>query len=146
MSTKYFPVNLPTELRLFEDTLNRMFSEPANARPWTPPVDILEKENELVLKADLPDLDLKDIAIEIENGTLTIKGERKFEPAVGTGGKEGYHRIERSYGSFSRYFSLPDTVDTEKVKAEYRNGALIVSLAKKEAAKPRTIRIEANQN
>jgi HSP20 family protein len=146
MSTKYFPVGLPAELRVFEDTLNRMFSEPATARPWTPPVDILEKENELVIKADLPDLELKDIAIEIENGTLTIKGERKFEPGVAGNGKEGYHRIERSYGAFTRYFSLPDTVDTEKVKAEYRNGVLIVTLAKKEVAKPRTIKIETSNN
>src|SRR5260221_6613538 len=118
--TKLDPfANLPT-FQNFEDSLNRLFSEPASTRPWTPAVDILETENDLVLKADVPGIELKDIDISVENGTLTIKGERKFDKHEG-GKKEGYHRIERSYGSFARYFSLADTVDTEKVKAEYKD-------------------------
>jgi HSP20 family protein len=139
--TKYDPfadVDMPTGFRLFQDAVNRIFSEPA-ARPWAPPVDVLETENELVLKADLPDVDLKDVNIEVEHGTLSIKGERKFERVDGKG--TGYHRIERSYGAFQRYFGLPDTVDTDKIKADYKAGVLTVKLPKKEVAKPKTIKI-----
>jgi HSP20 family protein len=106
-------------------------------------VDILETENALILKADLPDVDMKDITVEIENGTLTLKGERKFEKDDQT---QGYHRIERSYGSFVRYFSLPDTVEADKVHADYKNGVLSVSLPKKELAKPRSIKVEVHPN
>jgi HSP20 family protein len=130
--------------RLFEDMVNRMLSEPSSSRPWAPAVDILENENELVLKADLPDVNLKDVDIEIENGTLTLKGERKFERKEDS--KEGYHRIERSYGAFMRCFALPDSVDTDKVKAEYKNGVLTVTLPKKEIAKPRNVKIEVASN
>ncbi len=139
--TKFDPFSNLAGLHNFEDSLNRFFNEPASARPWTPSVDILETENELVLKADIPGVELKDIEISVENNTLTIKGERKFEKHEG-GKNEGYHRIERSYGSFVRYFSLAETVDTEKVKAEYKNGELTLTLPKKEAAKPRTIKVE----
>ncbi len=142
--TKHFDpftdVDFPTGVRLFQDAVNRLFSEPASARPWAPPVDVLETEDELVLKADVPDVSLNDIHIEIEQGTLTIKGERKFEKVEGKGA--GYHRIERSYGEFVRYFQVPDTVDTGRVKADYRNGVLTVTLPKKEAAKPRTIKVD----
>lgn len=136
--------SLPATFRVFEDMVNRMLSEPSSSRPWAPAVDILENENELVLKADLPDVDLKDVDIEIENGTLTLKGERKFERKEG--GKEGYHRIERSYGAFMRCFALPDSVDTDKVKADYKNGVLTVTLPKKEIAKPRSVKIEVASN
>ena len=84
-------------LRLFEDAFSRLLTEPPASRPWSPAVDIYETENELVLKADVPDVDLKDIDVRVENQTLTISGERKFEKE--DGGK-GYHRIERSYGNF----------------------------------------------
>jgi HSP20 family protein len=140
--TKYDPfaeVDFPTGVRLFQDAVNRLFSEPVATRPWAPAVDVLETENELVLKADLPDVNLKDIDIQIERGTLSIKGERKFERVEGKG--TGYHRIERSYGEFQRVFSLPDTVDPEKVKADYKSGVLTVTLPKKEVAKPKTIKI-----
>jgi len=103
-------------------------------------VDILETENELVLKADLPDIDLKDVEIQVENGTLTVKGERKFEKR--DTGKEGYHRIERSYGTFVRCFSLPETVESDKVGAEYKNGVLTITMPKKELAKPRAIKVK----
>jgi len=135
-------VAFPT-VRLFQDAVNRLFSEPPTARPWAPPFDILETENELVLKADLPDVDMKDVSIEIEQGTLTVKGERKFQRLDGK--SAGYHRIERSYGEFMRCFALPDTVDTERVKADYKAGVLTVTLPKKEAAKPRTIKIEVTE-
>lgn len=139
-AAKYgFDLELPSGVRLFQDAVNRLFSEPPAARPWAPPVDILETENDLVLKADIPDVKLSDIRIEIQDGTLMIKGERQFERVDGRGA--GYHRLERSFGEFARYFSVPDTVDAEKVKAEYKNGVLTVTLPKKEAAKPRTIKI-----
>jgi HSP20 family protein len=144
--TKYDPFEFsefPTGLRLFQDAVNRLFSEPVTTRPWAPPVDILENDNELVLKADVPDVELKDINIEIEHGTLTLKGERKFEKSDQD---TGYHRIERSYGQFVRCFSIPDTVDTEKVKAEYKNGVLSVTLPKKEVAKPRPIKVQVSQD
>jgi HSP20 family protein len=134
--------DFPTGLRLFQDSLNRVLSEP-NSRPWTPAVDISETENELILKADVPEVSLKDIDIQIENGTLTLKGERKFEKDENV---KGYHRIERSYGAFARYFTLPDTIDSDKVKAEYKNGVLVVILPKKEVAKPKSIKVQVNNN
>jgi HSP20 family protein len=144
--TRYAPFQADTEdfpgLRVFQDSLSRLLSEPAS-RPWAPPVDIYETENELVLKADLPDVDPKNVGIQLENGTLTLKGERKFEDQKNG---RGFHRIERSYGSFVRAFSLPDTVEAEKVKADYKNGVLTVTLPKKEVAKPRTINVEINNN
>lgn len=144
--TKYDPFDFgefPTGLRLFQDAVNRLFSEPVATRPWAPPVDILENENELVLRADIPDVDLKDIDIQIEQGTLTLKGERKFEKADKG---EGYHRVERAYGQFVRCFSLPDTVDPDQVKADYRKGVLTVTLPKKEVAKPKTIKVQVSDD
>jgi len=133
----------PAGLRVFQDSLSRLFSEPAS-RPWSPAVDISETENELVLKADIPDVDPKNVAIQLENGTLTLKGERRFEEQKN--GHKGFHRIERSYGSFVRAFSLPDTVEGEKVRADYKNGVLTVTLPKKEVAKPKTINVEISNN
>src|SRR5438876_2586110 len=127
-------------LRLFEDALTRMVSEPQTNRPWAPAVDVYETENELVLKADLPDVDLKDIDVRVENSTLTFAGQRKFEKQDSG---NGYHRIERSYGNFTRSFAVPNTFDTENINASYKNGVLTVTLPKKEAAKPRQIKIEA---
>jgi len=116
-----------------------MVNEPRANRPWSPAVDIYETENELVLKADLPDVDSKDIDVRVENQTLTISGERKFDQEQ-TG--KGYHRIERSYGSFVRSFSVPSTFDTEHIAADFKNGVLTVTLPKKEAAKPRQVKVE----
>jgi HSP20 family protein len=93
----------------------------------------------LVFKADVPDIDPKEVGIQLENGTLTLKGERKFEQEKNG---NGFHRIERGYGSFVRAFSLPDTVDPEKVKADYKNGVLTVTVPKKEIAKPKTINVQ----
>src|SRR5580700_6111869 len=97
-------------LRLFENAFTHMLTEPQTNRPWAPSVDFYETENELVLKADLPDVDLKDIDVRVENQTLSITGERKFENRD-TG--KGYHRLERSYGRFTRSFAVPSSFDTE---------------------------------
>ena len=134
--------DFPSGLRVFQDTVNRLLSQPT-ARPWAPSVDILETENELVLKADVPGVDLKDIDIQLENGTLTLKGERKFETEEKN---KGFHRLERSYGSFVRYFTVPDTVATENVHADYHNGVLTVILPKKEIAKPKAIKVQVSNN
>ncbi|HPT28215.1 MAG TPA: Hsp20/alpha crystallin family protein [Bryobacteraceae bacterium] len=122
----------------FEDMMNRLFSESAGARPWAPPVDISETENELTLKADIPGVKLEDINIEVENGTLSISGSRSFQSDETKG---GYHRQERAYGAFNRAFVLPETVDLEKVTADCSHGVLTITLPKKELAKPRTIKI-----
>ena len=129
-------------LRLFEDAFTRFLSEPSSNRPWSPAVDIYETENELVLKADLPEVSLKDIDVRVENQTLTIAGARKFEKEEST---KGFHRIERSYGDFVRSFAVPNTFDTDKIGAEFHNGVLTVTLPKKEAAKPRQVKIEVKQ-
>lgn len=108
---------------------------------WHPSVDISENENAFVLKAELPGVNREDINIDINNKTLTLKGEKKFEEKTE---KENYVRVERSYGSFSRTFALSDKVDTENVKASYKDGVLEVTLPKKEEAKPREIKVEVN--
>ena len=141
---KYTPFadfeTFPVGLRAFQDSVNRLFAEP-NGRPWVPAVDIKETENDLILKADVPDVDMKDIDIRVENGTLTIRGERKFESEK----KEGsWHRVERSYGAFERVFTLPETVEPEGVKADYKNGTLTVTLPKKEIAKPKQIKVQVS--
>ncbi len=129
-------------LRLFEDAVTRLMSEPRTGRPWSPAVDIVETEDGLIVKADLPDVPFEDIDVRVENGALSLKGERKIEKEFAD---KGYHRIERSYGSFMRSFSVPSSVDTEKVSADYRNGVLTVTLPKKEAAKPKQVKVAVKQ-
>ena len=129
-------------LRFFEDAFNRLLSEPRAGRPWSPAVDIFETEDELVLIADVPEVDLNNIDVRVENQTLTLSGERKFEKEENP---KGYHRIERGYGKFTRSFSVPSTVDTERVAADYKEGVLTVKLPKKAAAKPRQVKIEVKQ-
>jgi HSP20 family protein len=141
---RYTPFNefeaFPAGLKAFQDTVNRLFTEP-NGRPWVPAVDIKENENELILKADVPGLEMKDIDVQMENGTLTLRGERKFDSEK----KEGsWHRVERSYGRFERAFTLPETVNFDAVKADYKNGVLTITLPKKEIAKPRQIKVAVN--
>jgi HSP20 family protein len=141
--SQYDPLsNFPATFRTFEDAVARMLNEPRGARPWSPSVDIFETENELILKADLPEVKLEDIEVRVENQTLTLKGERKFEKDESN---RGFHRIERQYGTFVRSFTVPASVDAEKVAAEYKNGVLTVRLPKKEAAKPRQVKIEAKE-
>ena len=134
--------DFPVGLRLFQDTVNRMLNQ-NTSRPWVPAVDIFETQNEWVLKADLPEVKMSDIDIQIENGTLTLKGERKFQKE--DSGK-GYTQVERNYGTFARYFTLPETVDSEKVQAGYSQGVLTVTLPKKEVAKPRSIKVQVTDN
>ena len=129
-------------IRLFEDAFTRFLAEPQGNRPWSPSVDIYETENELVLKADLPDVDQDKIDVRVENQTLTIAGERKFEKQDNV---KGFHRIERNYGSFVRSFAVPNTFDTDHINANFKNGVLSVTLPKKEAAKPRQIKVQVQQ-
>jgi HSP20 family protein len=123
--------------RLLENTLPPR-SDSAALTTWAPAVDIYETENELVLKADLPDINEKDLDVRVENNMLTIHGERKFEQEVK---EDSYLRMERTYGSFSRSFSLPNTVNTEAIKAEYKNGVLTVELPKRAESKPKQVKI-----
>jgi HSP20 family protein len=106
--------------------------------PWAPAVDIFETEQNLVVKADLPDLKPEELDIQVENNILTIRGERKFEKKVD---ETNYLRVERSYGSFSRSFSLSNTVNTESIQADYKNGVLTLSIPKREEAKPKQIKV-----
>ena len=129
----------------WQDQVNRIFESAFPGRgdnstmtAWAPSVDIYETENELVLKADLPDMNEKDLDIRVENNMLTIRGERKFEQKVK---EENYLRIERTYGSFSRSFSLPNTISTENIKAEYKNGVLTVEMPKRAESKPKQVKI-----
>lgn len=129
--------------RFFVDNFTRDRSGHADLATWAPPVDIYETENELVVKADLPDLQEKDIDVRVENNTLTIRGERKFEKDVH---EDNYLRVERTYGSFMRSFSLPNTVSSESIRAEYRNGVLTLRMAKREESKPKQIKISVSPN
>ena len=123
--------------RLFNDDIERT-GENSSLTAWAPAVDIYETEHELVVKADLPDIDPKDLDIRVENNILTLRGERKFESKVA---EDKYLRVERTYGSFSRSFSLANTVNSEAIKADYLNGVLTLSIPKREEAKPKQIKI-----
>ena len=128
--------------RLFEDNFTRDRSGHADLATWAPPVDIYETENELVVKVDLPDLQEKDIDVRVENNMLTIRGERKFDDVH----EDNYLRVERAYGSFMRSFSLPNTVSSENIRAEYHNGVLSLHMAKLEESKPKQIKISVSGN
>jgi HSP20 family protein len=123
--------------RVLGDVLGRT-GEESNLTPWAPEVDIYETENELVVKADLPDVNPQDLDIRVANNNLTIRGERKFDNKVNA---DNYLRIERSYGSFSRSFSLANSVNSEAIKADYQNGVLTLSIPKREEAKPKQIKV-----
>jgi HSP20 family protein len=123
--------------RLFEGSFDRS-SDEANLTTWAPAVDIFETEQNLIVKADLPDIKPEELDIRVENNILTIRGERKFEKKVN---ENNYLRVERSYGSFSRSFSLSNTVNTESIQADYKNGVLTLSIAKREEAKPKQIKV-----
>ncbi len=123
--------------RLFEGKFSSS-GDTSTLTAWAPSVDVYETENELVIKADLPEVPEKDIDVRVENNMLTIRGERKFEQKVK---EENYLRMERSYGSFSRSFSLPNTVDTQAIKAEYTDGVLSITLPKRAESKPKQVKI-----
>jgi HSP20 family protein len=126
--------------RLLNDSF-RHGDEESALTTWAPAVDIYETPNELVVKADLPDVNEKEIDVRVENNLLTIRGERKFEKSVS---EENFLRVERTYGAFSRSFSLPNTVHAEKIGAEYKNGVLTVTLPKREESKPRQVKVTVN--
>ena len=130
-------------LRLFEDAVTRLMSEPRTSRPWSPAVDIVETEDVLTFKVDLPDVKIGDIDVRVENQTLTVRGQRKFEKDEKV---KGYHRIERSYGDFVRSFAVPSTVDTDKVAADYKNGVLTITLPRKESARPRQVKVSVTES
>jgi HSP20 family protein len=137
------------DLAVLQDRMNRMFNDSygnrgqedhmLNRGTWVPPVDIYELDGELVLKAELPDMQREDIDVTVENSTLTIRGERKLDHEIK---QESFHRVERAYGSFVRTFSLPATVDAGRIGAEYKNGVLTVKLPFREEAKARTIDVK----
>jgi HSP20 family protein len=135
------------EFAVMNDRLNRLFGnvylrdEDTGFRgTWVPSVDIYETDtHDLVLRAELPGISREDIEVTVENGTVVIKGEKKFDTEVK---EEHYRRIERTYGTFHRSFTLPNTVDAAKVAAEYKNGVLTVTLPFKEEAKPRTVNVQ----
>jgi len=129
--------------RFFEDALGRGRTVEADLATWAPAVDIYETEHELVVKADLPDMEEKDIDVRVENNTLSIRGERKFEKNVN---QDNYLRVERSYGAFTRTFSLPNTVHTDGIRAEYKNGVLTVHMPKREESKPKQVKISVSGN
>ena len=128
--------------RLFEDnTRTGRGSEPASTRTWAPPVDILEDQNEIVVKAELPGIKQDDIDIELTGETLTIRGERKLEEAQR---QENYVRVERAYGQFLRSFTIGVPVQNDAVRASYKDGLLEVHLPKSEATKPKKVKVSAS--
>ena len=130
--------------RLFREAFApRLGDAELSTRSWAPAVDIYETEDAIILKAELPGIDSKDAEVRVEDNTLYLKGERKFEKEVN---EQNYHRVERSYGSFARSFSLPNSINADKVKAEYKDGMLTLTMPKREEAKPKTIKIDVTKN
>ncbi len=130
--------------RLFNETLPQLFGEEGwVSRNWAPPVDIYETDQDLVLKAELPGVDAKDVEVRVEDNTLFLKGQRNIRKEVK---EENYHRVERSYGAFSRTFALPSSIDADKVTAEYKDGVLTLTMPKRQEAKPKTIKINLSKN
>jgi HSP20 family protein len=125
--------------RLFEDTfIGRGEEKELVSSTWSPSVDIRETDKELILTAEIPGVEEKDIDIEVEDNTLTIKGKREIEKETK---EEEYHRIERSYGSFYRSFTLPAYVQQEKIKAEHEDGLLRITMPKKPELKPKKVKV-----
>ena len=141
------------DLVTLQDRMNRLFDESFGrgraaeddwslGGSWAPAVDIYEKDGNIVLKAELPGIDPKDVDVRVENNVLTLRGERRFDQEVS---KESYHRVERAYGSFTRSFTLPNVVDTQNIKAEFKDGVLRMTLPKREEAKPRQTQINVTR-
>ncbi len=141
--TRFYPYR---ELNTLQDRVNRLFHESFSGgrdeslatSSFAPAVDVYEDEHNVTLKIEVPGIDEKDIDVRVENNTLTVHGERNFEKEEK---EENYRRVERQYGSFSRTFTLPNTVDTESVSADYEKGVLKIKLAKKAEAKPKQIKV-----
>ena len=140
------------EFVTLQDRMNRLFRDPRGPEgqdealtttAFAPPVDVYEDEHNVTLKIEVPGIDEKDIDVRIENNTLTVHGERKFEKEEK---EENYRRVERQYGSFTRTFTLPQTVDAENIQADYDKGVLKVKLAKKAEAKPKQIKVNVGSS
>ena len=136
------------DLNTLQDRMNRLFEEanrggradePTATTSWSPSVDIFETEESIVVKAEVPGVDPKEIELSLENNVLTLKGDRRFEKETKD---ENYHRIERSYGGFSRSFSIPALVEEAAIKADYKEGVLTIVLPKTEKARPKQIQID----
>jgi HSP20 family protein len=140
------------DLLSLQERMNRMFDESYRGRQagedwalggsWAPAVDIYEDNGSIVLQAELPGLDPKDVEVRVENNVLTLRGQRKLDESVT---KDSYHRVERSYGAFTRSFTLPNVVDTEKIQANYKDGVLRLTLPTREEAKPKQIAINVTK-
>jgi len=127
--------------RLFDETLSRIFKEEAPRGVWIPPVDIIEREKEVILKVDLPEMNQNEIDIKVEENTLIIQGERHF---IKESLEENHIQIERPYGNFRRTFALPRAIDQEEIKASYKDGVLRIILPRKKEVIPKQISIETN--
>ena len=145
--TRYDPFR---DLFRLQDQLFKTFGEAYGSREeggltsaWTPPVDVYEDNDAITLKVELPEVDAKDVDIQVEANQLTIRGERKLENSES---RDNYHRIERTYGAFSRSFTLPSTVDTDHISAESREGVLRVVLPKRAETKPRQIKVQVDSS
>ena len=136
------------DMNLLQNQMNRLFDTALQGWPaesngttnWVPAADIYESENDLIVTLDLPGVDPKLIDLRVENNILSIRGERHFEQKQD---RENYHRVERSYGTFTRSFTLSTSVDADKIRAQYKAGVLSITLPKAEAAKPKRIQIAA---
>ena len=147
MLTRWNPTreanSLPYRMeRLFDEMMGRGMWRNVEESPlrgsWVPAINILEREDAMLIQADLPGLNAEDVEVTVENGTLSIRGERRLEEA---NEGETYHRVERSYGVFERTFNLPDSVDTTKIEARFKNGEMVLTLPKREETKPRAVKI-----
>lgn len=140
MMTRWEPFR---DLARLQDEVNRIFDDRAyrsgESVGWTPACDIYEDEDSVTLRFELAGVDPKDVDVRFENGVLTVRGERKLEAEDK---RENYHRVERSYGTFTRSFSLPGTLDPERIKAESKHGVLAITLPKRAEAKPRAIQVK----
>jgi HSP20 family protein len=141
------------DLVALQDRMNRLFDESYRGRQssaddwalggsWAPAVDIYEQDGNIVLSAELPGVDPKDVDVRVENNVLTLRGERKWNNDVQ---RENYHRVERAYGSFARSFTLPSVVATDQIKADFKDGMLRLTLPKREEAKPKQISINVSR-
>ncbi len=140
------------EFATLSDRMNRLFGETGRAWPteegltagiWNPPVDVYETNDNIVLKADLPEVNKEEVDISVQGNVLTIRGERKREQEVK---EKDFYRMERSHGVFTRSFTLPGTVDSEKIEAGFTGGVLTVTLPKREESKPKQIRVQVTDN
>jgi HSP20 family protein len=145
---RWQPINRPT---MFNSSIDRLFNEfmgrslrqaeeeTAASGAWSPAVNILESEDGILISADLPGLKAEDVDVTVDNGVLTIRGERAFEEA-----REGstYHRVERWYGSFERSFTIPNSVDPSKIEAKFSHGEMTITLPKREESKPRSVKVK----